>query len=190
MYERINKSQIYPEVYIILYKYHFPTINFTYSSKVYAVDLITSSPAVTLCTVPCNIKRIHILPHSTLVRFLILSVWMSIISLNSLNRLALLTNTYSDLCEVRTKFLHNPWFRLFTVEARFLIGTVHVRFVIKEVMGFSLSTLIFPSVTSQQSSALICIQLQLLTEKTKSQVLGNWKQSTALPEIGLFSTEN
>jgi hypothetical protein len=71
MYERINKSQIYPEVYIFLYKHHFHAINFTHSSKVYAVDLITSNPAVTVCTVPCNIKKTHILLHSTLVGYLI-----------------------------------------------------------------------------------------------------------------------
>lgn len=43
---------------------------------------------------------------------------MYIISLNSLNRLAILTNTDPDLCEVRTKLLYNAWLRVFHVEAR------------------------------------------------------------------------
>ena len=32
-------------------QHHFHTTNFPYSSKVKAVDLITSSPAVSVCTV-------------------------------------------------------------------------------------------------------------------------------------------
>jgi len=122
-------------------------------------DFITSSPAVSACTVPCNIKQTHILPHSTLVRFLIFSVWISFISLNSLTDLLsslmrILISVRDDLnCYTRCGFGFLAW------KPGFLIGTVYLRCVVNEVMGLSLST----------SSILISIQSQLLSEKTRAK---------------------
>jgi len=122
---------------------------------------------------------------------------MSIISLNSLNQLALLTNTDSYLCKVRTKLFYKAWLRLFTVEARVPYRDSACTMCGKRSNGlfteyFDFPVSNFPAILHSNLypiTTLIRKNKEPNTRKLKNKT-NKTKQNSALPEIRLFSTEN